>query len=59
MLIAFVMLLLQGLSELIKRTAVLQGLMQDTVLTQHGASAEQEAERIRQAIEKEAERHQV
>jgi TRAP-type mannitol/chloroaromatic compound transport system permease small subunit len=56
-LLGFTLLLLQGLSELIKRSAVLRGLTEDTLLdSQHGASAEQEAERLKQAISEEAQR---
>jgi len=57
-LLGFVLLLLQGFSELIKRTAVIRGLTPDTLLDgHHGASAEQEAERLKQAIAEEAEKH--
>ncbi|MEZ5849069.1 MAG: TRAP transporter small permease subunit [Hyphomicrobiaceae bacterium] len=56
-LLGFALLLLQGFSELIKRTAVIRGLMPDTLLDgHHGASAEQEAERLKQAITEEADK---
>ncbi|MGE0698394.1 MAG: TRAP transporter small permease subunit [Hyphomicrobiaceae bacterium] len=59
-LIGFLLLLLQGISELIKRTAILRGYAEDPLLAaHHGAAAEAEAERLRQAIEAEAARKGV
>jgi TRAP-type mannitol/chloroaromatic compound transport system permease small subunit len=57
-LLGFTLLLLQGFSELIKRTAVIRGLEPDPLAAgTHGQAAEQEADRLRKAIAEEAERH--
>lgn len=54
-LIGFALLLMQAVSEIIKRTAVVQGLIDDPLAeASHLAAAEQEAERLRQAIADEA-----
>lgn len=54
-LIGFVLLLLQGVSELIKRIAIMQGRLADTSSGGgHHAAAEAEAERLRVALEEEA-----
>ncbi len=56
-LLGFGLLLAQGLSQLIKRTAVMQGLIDDPLLEEgHGAAAELEAERLKQVIAEEAQR---
>ncbi|MFV0296247.1 MAG: TRAP transporter small permease subunit [Hyphomicrobiaceae bacterium] len=57
-LLGFGLLLLQGLSELIKRTAVIRGLRPDPLAdAHHGGAAEQEAERLKHAIADEVQRH--
>jgi TRAP-type mannitol/chloroaromatic compound transport system permease small subunit len=54
--LAFTILLIQGLSELIKRIAIIKGLLEDTVSGGgHHAAAEAEAERLLQAAKEEAE----
>jgi TRAP-type mannitol/chloroaromatic compound transport system permease small subunit len=54
-LIGFALLLLQGFSELIKRIAIMRGLLADTSSGGgHHAAAEAEAERLRLALEEEA-----
>ena len=53
--IGFVLLLLQGLSELVKRIAFLQGLIPDPTLKVQAKSAEEElAEEIRRQAERDA-----
>jgi TRAP-type mannitol/chloroaromatic compound transport system permease small subunit len=53
--LAFFFLLLQGISELIKRIAIMQGHLADTTSGGgHHAAAEAEAERLEQALEEEA-----
>ncbi len=55
--LAFTLLLIQGFSELIKRIAIMRGLLQDTVSGGgHHAAAEAEAERVIQAAKEEAEK---
>ena len=55
--LAFTLLLVQGLSELIKRIAIIKGDLQDTVSGGgHHAAAEAEAERVLQAVKEEAEK---
>lgn len=55
--LAFTLLLVQGLSELIKRIAIMRGDLQDTVSGGgHHAAAEAEAERVIQAAREEAEK---
>lgn len=55
--LAFTLLLIQGLSELIKRIAIIQGDLEDTVSGGgHHAAAEAEAERVLQAVRDEAEK---
>jgi TRAP-type mannitol/chloroaromatic compound transport system permease small subunit len=55
--LAFTFLLVQGISELIKRLAIIKGDLDDTVSGGgHHAAAEAEAERIIQAAKEEAER---
>lgn len=56
-LFGFVMLLLQGFSELIKRTAIMRGLLEDTSGGGHLESAAAEAERLKQTLEEEAAKH--
>lgn len=54
--LGFTLLLVQGLSELIKRIAIIRGDLQDTVSGGgHHAAAEAEAERVLQAAREEAE----
>ena len=54
--LGFTLLLVQGLSELIKRIAIMRGDLQDTVSGGgHHAAAEAEAERVIQAAKEEAE----
>ena len=54
--LAFTLLLVQGLSELIKRIAIMRGELQDTTSGGgHHAAAEAEAERLLQAAQEEAE----
>jgi TRAP-type mannitol/chloroaromatic compound transport system permease small subunit len=54
--LGFTLLLVQGLSELIKRIAIMRGHLQDTVSGgSHHAAAEAEAERLLQAAREEAE----
>jgi TRAP-type mannitol/chloroaromatic compound transport system permease small subunit len=54
-LLGFVLLLFQGFSELIKRVAIMRGMMQDTTSGGgHHAAAEAEAERLRQVALEEA-----
>lgn len=54
--IAFVLLLAQGISELIKRRAIMQGRLADTTSGGgHHAAAEAEAERLVKALAEEAE----
>jgi len=53
--IAFALLFVQGISELIKRIAIMQGLIEDKhAAVGHHAAAEAEAERLRLALEEEA-----
>ena len=53
--LAFTFLLLQGISELIKRIAIIRGEMEDTVSGGgHHAAAEAEAERLLQVAREEA-----
>ena len=55
--LAFTLLLVQGLSELIKRIAIMRGELQDTTSGGgHHAAAEAEAERLLQAAHEEAEK---
>ncbi len=55
--LAFTLLLVQGLSELIKRVAIMRGDLQDTVSGGgHHAAAEAEAERVVKAAREEAEK---
>ena len=55
--LAFTLLLIQGLSELIKRVAIMRGDLQDTVSGGgHHAAAEAEAERVIAAAREEAEK---
>jgi hypothetical protein len=52
--VGFFLLVLQGLSELIKLFAILMGLIPDPALAAHGPSAEEElAQAIKEAREKE------
>jgi len=54
--LAFTLLLVQGISELIKRIAIIRGELADTVSGGgHHAAAEAEAERVLQAAKMEAE----
>ncbi len=54
--LAFALLLAQGLSELIKRRAIMKGMLQDTASGGgHHAAAEAEAERLVKALAEEAE----
>jgi TRAP-type mannitol/chloroaromatic compound transport system permease small subunit len=54
--LAFTLLFVQGLSELIKRVAIIKGELEDTVSGGgHHAAAEAEAERVMQAAREEAE----
>jgi len=54
--LAFTLLLVQGISELIKRIAIIRGDLADTVSGGgHHAAAEAEAERVIQAAKLEAE----
>ena len=53
--LAFGLLLLQGISELIKRIAIMQGHLEDTTSGGgHHAAAEAEAQRLKEALEEEA-----
>jgi TRAP-type mannitol/chloroaromatic compound transport system permease small subunit len=55
--LAFFMLLLQGLSELIKRRAIMSGALADTTSGGgHHAAAEAEADRLKQALADEADK---
>lgn len=55
--LAFTLLLIQGLSELIKRIAIIRGELEDTVSGGgHHAAAEAEAERVLQAVREAAEK---
>jgi TRAP-type mannitol/chloroaromatic compound transport system permease small subunit len=55
--LAFTLLLIQGVSELIKRIAIMKGQLQDTTSGGgHHAAAEAEAERVIQAAREEAEK---
>lgn len=55
--LAFTLLFVQGVSELIKRIAIIKGDLQDTVSGGgHHAAAEAEAERVLQAVKEEAEK---
>jgi TRAP-type mannitol/chloroaromatic compound transport system permease small subunit len=55
--LAFTLLLVQGLSELIKRIAIMRGQLEDTVSGGgHHAAAEAEAERLLQVAREEAEK---
>ena len=40
--VGFFLLTMQGISELVKRIAVIQGLIPDPALTEHGPTAEEE-----------------
>jgi TRAP-type mannitol/chloroaromatic compound transport system permease small subunit len=52
--VGFFLLVLQGISELIKRLAILQGLLPDPTLEETGPSAEEElAQAIKEARERE------
>jgi TRAP-type mannitol/chloroaromatic compound transport system permease small subunit len=53
--LGFTFLLLQGISELIKRLAIMQGRLEDVSGGGHHEAAEAEAERLRQALAEEAE----
>jgi len=53
-LLGFSLLLLQGLSELIKRTAILRGLRSEEAAGGHHAAAEAEALRLKEALAEEA-----
>jgi len=54
-LLGFILLLIQGVSELIKRIAVMKGLIEDAhQAAGHHAAAEAEAERLKLALEAEA-----
>lgn len=55
--LGFTLLLAQGLSELIKRAAIMRGLIEETGGGGHHDSAAAEAERLKQAIAEEAARH--
>ncbi len=56
--LAFFLLLAQGISELIKRRAIMKGMMEDTSSGGgHHAAAEAEAERLVQTLKEEADRH--
>src|SRR5262245_14614213 len=53
--LAFTLLLIQGVSELIKRIAIMRGMLEDTVSGGgHHAAAEAEAERVLQAAREDA-----
>ena len=52
--LAFTILLFQGISELIKRIAIMQGRLEDVSGGGHHEAAEAEAERLRQALAAEA-----
>lgn len=55
--LAFFLLLIQGISELIKRRAIMKGMMEDTTSGGgHHAAAEAEAERLVKALAEEADR---
>ena len=55
--LAFTLLLVQGISELIKRIAIMRGELQDTISGGgHHAAAEAEAERVIQAAKEELEK---
>ena len=55
--LAFTLLLIQGLSELIKRIAIIRGDLEDTVSGGgHHAAAEAEAQRVLEAVRAEAEK---
>ena len=55
--LAFTLLFVQGISELIKRIAIIKGDLQDTVSGGgHHAAAEAEAERVLQVVKEEAEK---
>ena len=55
--LAFTLLLVQGISELVKRIAIIKGDLQDTVSGGgHHAAAEAEAQRVLEAIREEAEK---
>lgn len=56
-LLGFLLLLAQGISELIKRAAIMRGLIEDQSGGGHQESAAAEAERLKQAIAEEAARH--
>lgn len=53
-LLGFALLLLQGFSELIKRTAIIRGLLEDVSGGGHHEAAAAEAERLKQTLEEEA-----
>jgi TRAP-type mannitol/chloroaromatic compound transport system permease small subunit len=56
--LAFFLLLAQGFSELIKRRAIMKGMLEDTSTGGgHHAAAEAEAERLVKALAEEADRH--
>ena len=58
--LAFSLLLIQGLSELIKRLAIINGDLEDTVSGGgHHAAAEAEAERLLQLAKEEAEKRSL
>jgi TRAP-type mannitol/chloroaromatic compound transport system permease small subunit len=58
--LAFTFLLVQGVSELIKRWAIIRGHLADTVSGGgHHAAAEAEAQRVIEAAREEAEKHRV
>lgn len=56
-LLGFALLLLQGFSELIKRAAIMRGLLPETLLGSPHEMAEAEAERLKNALEEEARLH--
>lgn len=59
-LIGFTLLLLQGFSELIKRVAIMKGLLKDTGTGGgHHASAAAEAERLRETLAEEARKREA
>jgi TRAP-type mannitol/chloroaromatic compound transport system permease small subunit len=53
----FLLLLIQGFSELIKRTAMMKGLIEDVSGGGHLEAAAAEAERLKQTLEEEAAKH--
>jgi TRAP-type mannitol/chloroaromatic compound transport system permease small subunit len=55
-LFGFTLLLLQAISEIIKRVAIMRGVIEDPGDAGHHAAAEAEAERLKQALEDEMRR---